>query len=226
MMAKPGFTYNSSNTGHINRLWYDVDRYMSEATYKENRNLTVLRPSLQNLLWKEDLVGAEIGVFNGLNSNNILHNLSMKHFYMIDLNVPARSPGIDLIKKDNVTFMHGSSTNMIPQLPNDLDFIYIDGDHDHGQALLDMQLALKKVKVGGIIGGHDYDQLGVVTSVNTFMHNIQRYIKKKPDWHYAACQDDHPGYPKEYKEFGFPLDWWYVKDAGLDDLKVHPLRLI
>lgn len=80
--------------------------------------------------------------------------------------------------------------------------------------------------MGGIIGGHDYDQLGVVTSVNTFMHNIQRYIKKKPDWHYAACQDDHPGYPKEYKEFGFPLDWWYVKDAGLDDLKVHPLRLI
>lgn len=41
------------------------------------------------------------------------------------------------------------------QLP-ELDLVYIDGDHTYNGVLVDILLAKKIVKTGGIISGHDY----------------------------------------------------------------------
>lgn len=51
----------------------------------------------------------------------------------------------------------------------ELDFIYIDGDHNYEPVKLDINLSLKKIKHGGIIAGHDYKPKyagGVIKAVN------------------------------------------------------------
>jgi hypothetical protein len=40
-----------------------------------------------------------------------------------------------------------------------LDFVYIDGAHDFDNAMMDIITWSRKVRVGGIVAGHDYDQL-------------------------------------------------------------------
>jgi hypothetical protein len=56
------------------------------------------------------------------------------------------------------------------QLPDaSLDFVFIDGSHDHESVIADIRAWLPKVKPGGVLAGHDYDlrtDPGVVTAVN------------------------------------------------------------
>ena len=43
------------------------------------------------------------------------------------------------------------------------------------------------------------------------------YKKLKPnEIKFAPCLDNHPGYPKEYLECGFPVDWWLEKSFEID----------
>jgi hypothetical protein len=71
-----------------------------------------------------------------------------------------------------------------------LDFVYIDGDHRFDAVMLDILLWEPKVRVGGIVAGHDWYafwQSGVVQAVlaYTAAHNIGAwYITKdrEPSW--------------------------------------------
>lgn len=40
---------------------------------------------------------------------------------------------------------------------NSIDFVFIDGSHDYKSVKLDISSWITKVKIGGIIAGHDYD---------------------------------------------------------------------
>ena len=82
--------------------------------------------------------------------------------------------------------------------------------------LEEISIVYEKVKTGGILGGHDYDQIGVMAAAQTFMINLWRFNKEKPkNFFVESCRDNHPGYPSEYLEFGFPLDWWITKEKDL-----------
>jgi len=50
----------------------------------------------------------------------------------------------------------------------ELDFVYIDANHNYEFVINDIRLALTKIKKGGIISGHDYhtDTLGVIKAVD------------------------------------------------------------
>jgi hypothetical protein len=53
-----------------------------------------------------------------------------------------------------------------------LDFVYIDGAHDYNSVKSDLDAWYKKLKIGGILSGHDYhlgDWPGVYHSVNEFI---------------------------------------------------------
>ena len=71
-----------------------------------------------------------------------------------------------------------------------------------------------------------YDQLGVCTAVQTFMINLWKHNKEQPSNFFTeSCRDGHPGYPKEYLEYGFPIDWWAIKEIEPGkDFKVYHLR--
>jgi hypothetical protein len=70
---------------------------------------------------------------------------------------------------------------------NSLDFVYIDGAHDFDNVMMDIICWTKKVKIGGIVSGHDYSHLakyGVIAAVDTYTrsHDIREwYITHEVD---------------------------------------------
>ena len=63
---------------------------------------------------------------------------------------------------DMMTVMKGYSHECIPKLPDDCDIIFIDADHTYKSVYNDIELALPKVKKGGILSGHDCENFNHV----------------------------------------------------------------
>lgn len=62
---------------------------------------------------------------------------------------------------ETVIPMRSPSHMLAPFFPShSLDLIFLDGPHDYENVKLDIQSWLPKVKPGGWIGGHDYDEKG------------------------------------------------------------------
>lgn len=81
------------------------------------------------------------------------------------------------------------SLEAVKEVPDgSLDFVYIDELHDFDSVILDLICWSKKVRVGGLIAGHDYSnnyfQYGVIPAVDAYTraHNITRwYITNERD---------------------------------------------
>lgn len=132
----------------------------------------------------KDLVGVEIGVAEGINALSILNELSMKRLYLVDPYDPYSENGIchdhseeksiaekRLAGYSQVTFITKTSKEALSDVPDDLDFVYIDGNHDYESVKQDIGLYIHKVKIGGCIGGHDYITHlyeGVTSAVDEF----------------------------------------------------------
>jgi len=76
--------------------------------------------------------------------------------------------------KYNITVMKMPSMEAVKSIPDrSLDFVYIDGAHQFDYVILDLIHWTKKVKVGGIIAGHDFIPFGgtgVVKAVEAYTH--------------------------------------------------------
>lgn len=60
----------------------------------------------------------------------------------------------------NITKIKAPSLNMVDRFEDgELDFVYVDGAHDYENAKKDIQAWLPKVRVGGMLGGHDYPMI-------------------------------------------------------------------
>ena len=137
----------------------------------EKRNL---RPGLNLLKGKKDVVGVEVGTFLGENACVILKKLNIKKLYLVDPYKAYKSfttyndqQYMDKIEKqahkrlrrfDKKIFWIKSELNSIlePIKDNSLDFAYIDGDHSYQACINDLRNVLSKVRRGGLIAGHDY----------------------------------------------------------------------
>lgn len=61
------------------------------------------------------------------------------------------------IQKGQCEVVKGFSMDVVKQFQdNVLDFVYIDGNHEYQQTVNDIAEWHKKVKIGGIVAGHDY----------------------------------------------------------------------
>jgi len=117
-------------------------------------------------------VGAEIGVLRGLYSKWLCHKMRGLKLFLID---PYKSydeysefrdqalmdgyyeTAKIRLAKYNVEFVRKFSMDAIDDfLDESLDFVYIDGNHDFEFVVRDIIEWSKKVKVGGIVAGHDY----------------------------------------------------------------------
>lgn len=150
-----------------------------------------------------ELVGAEIGVFNGDNARRMLQRLPIRHLYLVDpyIDYQGYQAKLNLEKmfsldaslyaaqrklaphSDKISFILKKSEDAVYDIPNDLDFVYIDGNHSYEYVLRDIELYYPKVRYGGIIGGHDIFCDDVRRAVEDFsrINNLPRYIKN-PDW--------------------------------------------
>lgn len=116
--------------------------------------------------------GAEIGVARGEHSELLcLANPDLK-LYCIDIWEPYEgykeyenkiSAYYKLAKKRlskyNTVMIKKFSMDAVKTFENEsLDFVYIDGAHDFQNGVNDICEWTKKVKIGGIVYGHDYDR--------------------------------------------------------------------
>ena len=123
-------------------------------------------------------IGAEVGVYTGQDALRICQGLPIKHLYLIDpyqkyegyLDYPpegslkisprnAKEEAEKLLKpfKDKTIWIFKKFEECSKKdIPESLDFIYIDGNHAYEYVKEDIRLATIFVKEGGIIGGHDY----------------------------------------------------------------------
>jgi hypothetical protein len=146
------------------------------------------------------LIGAEIGVEYGLNAKTMLKYLSIEKLYLIDPYYDNQDniSGDQRYKKtkkylakysNKIKFIRETSEQASSEIPNELDFVYIDGAHYYEAVKKDIELFYKKVKKGGIIGGHDFwaSEIGVCKAVSEFAEN------------------------KNLKLYGQITDWWIIK---------------
>ena len=119
-----------------------------------------------------DMVGAEVGVFEGANAERILKALPIKKLYLIDsygttLSYQYNNPDLKAAQKkahqrlqpwaDKTEWMERDSHFALWMLRNhELDFCYHDSDHRRPCVERELPLGYATVAVGGVWGGHDY----------------------------------------------------------------------
>ena len=122
--------------------------------------------------FKHKMIGVEIGVSKGENAENMLKLLNIERLYLIDPYIPyidadgkeyqkiseLEELARNRVKKfqDKIEFIIKESSEAKFEIPNDLDFVYIDGNHNYQYVRQDIENYFPKVRQGGVIGGHDF----------------------------------------------------------------------
>jgi len=156
--------------------------------------------------------GAEIGVFDGRFSEVIAQIIPGIDLMAVDSwEVGKIYPKYKIAREKlapypNVTIIRDTSMNVSKVTPDEsLDFVFIDALHTYDAVKEDIREWTKKVRLGGIVSGHDYyvtrtKNEGVINAVNEYVkeHN---YDLKLTDWDY-----DNP-VPDDRQP-----SWYFLKD--------------
>lgn len=164
------------------------------------------RPALKNLEGKKNIIGVEIGVQYGINARDILEKYDIKTLYLIDPYVPypsasgegmARVEGWKIVEeyldkfRDKIVGIRKHSWDAANDIPNELDFVYIDGDHRYEAVKKDLELYYPKVKVGGLFSGHDYAPRApaVMKAVDEFFENKKEKVYSGGRWDWFVFKE-------------------------------------
>jgi hypothetical protein len=153
-------------------------------------------------------IGVEVGTFEGYNAVNVLKYCKLDKLYCVD---PYR-PYVDTIGglgdfyQETWDAIHAKVVDRLggmaevirkPSLDavvdfsdSSLDFVYLDGDHSGDNVLKEIYAWLPKVKTGGLLGGHDCLEGGVMQAIT--------------EWNIS-----HPEYDE--KIYSQSNDWWLFK---------------
>lgn len=160
--------------------------------------------------------GAEIGVWEGKFSETLCAGINDLHLYAVDPWAPyaayrerkndkqrldeAYRSTCELLAPFHATVLRMTSLDAARQVPDrSLDFVYIDGNHEASHVAADLAAWAPKVRVGGLVAGHDYFQnpkkpfIQVVPVVNRF--TAERSIAP---W-FVLAKDKSPSYVWESK---------------------------
>jgi hypothetical protein len=142
--------------------------------------------------------GAEIGVRKGDYSERLCRNNPNLKLKSIDPWGPFRynsdrrqesyyKYACDLLKPYGVEIIRKTSVDAAKDVPNgSLDFVYIDAMHEFDDVMMDILTWVPKVRVGGIISGHDYTPHawwnGVTSAVNAYTneHEMEKWYITDP----------------------------------------------
>jgi hypothetical protein len=161
---------------------------------------------------RKNMVGVEIGSESGVNALSILQNLDISVLYLIDVydtyiddryidpighgvlcssevGRSCYSSALNNLKgyESKIIWRVGKSSEVAKDINEPLDFVYIDGNHRYEYVKEDIEVYYPKIKLGGVIGGHDFKsgEPGVVKAV---LENFSNKLNNR-GW-----------------------DWWYIKE--------------
>lgn len=134
---------------------------------------------LKDKYGSDEIIGIEIGVLAGDHALEMLENLNIKKMYLIDpyhaytdykettvLQDRSQKALTDyerLAKKklrkyaDRIVWINKMSREAYNDVKEEVDFVYIDGNHQYSYVKEDIELYYPLVKKSGIMGGHDYN---------------------------------------------------------------------
>jgi predicted O-methyltransferase YrrM len=145
---------------------------------------------------RSNLIGVEIGVAGGEHALSMLENLNIKKLYLVDpydlydtytegkeiygisqstLKESEKSAREKLKKYERqIVWIKKQSNKAILDINDNLDFVYIDGNHAYDFVLEDLRKYYSLIRPGGVLGGHDYyngftkSHSGVIAAVQEF----------------------------------------------------------
>ena len=149
----------------------------------------------------------EIGVHNGDNAAEFLAELPIKQAWLVDpwsITSPAGYNNntqedwdalCSAVTKRYAAFSHVKILRMKSEeayllVPDNLDIVYIDGDHSAEGIRTDLRCWFPKVRKGGILCGDDYTNLDVRQAVTDLVAKYQFNLRVSPE----------------------TTQWWFIKD--------------
>lgn len=129
--------------------------------------------------------GAEIGVGQGMFSEFMHETIPGLRLLSIDIYGKGKERYYNEAKKRLDKYRNlllvASSMEVVKVIPDGcLDFVYIDADHTFNSVVCDIIEWSKKVRLGGIVSGHDYikrKRWGVIDAVNLYCkHNKKELL--------------------------------------------------
>ncbi len=150
------------------------------------------------MLGKSNLIGAEIGVWEGSNADGMFKSLGseLKKLFLVDSYEPyidgtqdgkceplqrdfsgSEKTAHSVLRDKPVVWLKKKSIEAAKEIEdNSLDFVYIDAAHQKSNVLEDIAVWLPKVKKGGLIGGHDINISDVKEAV------MEKFADKWEQW--------------------------------------------
>jgi predicted O-methyltransferase YrrM len=144
-------------------------------------NNRVNRKSLQTLRGKKNLVGVEIGVSAGDNAFDMLVKLDIDTLYLVDPYSSFKqwtqerldehlelAQGLLENFKNKIIWLRQPSLEAVLEIEDNLDFVYVDGDHSYRGCLDDLQTYWPKIKSGGLLCGDNWEVTAVRSAIKNF----------------------------------------------------------
>ncbi|MBE3094966.1 MAG: class I SAM-dependent methyltransferase [Actinobacteria bacterium] len=175
--------------------------------------------------YKEPLVGVEIGVETGFHAKNLLDTISnISKLYLIDpyeeyqddrilRSYASVKPSYLKFKenlksfpKEKVVFIKKKSLESLDEIPNKIDFVYIDGNHSYDVVKAEIDAYYKKLKIGGLLGGDEWQYSrfpGVTRAINEFIDENNLKFHTEPYKVFTG---------KTSSGFIIDNDWWVIKN--------------
>jgi hypothetical protein len=177
-------------------------KYLTPSLYREivRSNCRGMVSFILNEYGQTSLTGVELGVHTGTHAYLMLSVLSIKKLFLVDpylsyidgngkawdtSNKNYVIAQRDLSKFKQCEFIKKTSTDAAPDILDDLDFVYIDANHNYEYVKADVETYYPKIRMGGVIGGHDFtvDFQGVIHAVVDFARQIGAKLHVEyPDW--------------------------------------------
>jgi len=200
----------------LRRLFNKIRDFLDDLEYRIPA-LYKIKPMIEfvhDMNMKEGkLTGVEIGTFRGVNAHAILSFLPMETLYLVDPYlqyeeyseawIPNHTQSdfnddYDMAKKrlrkykNKIRFIKMKADEAITiscLIPDGLDFVYVDGNHDYEYVKRDLELYYPKLRTGGVIGGDNFE---------VEFQGVPRAVLEFID-------------AKDLRLYGSDKDWWVIK---------------